>query len=228
MNIQFLSHPGAHERHLQRKHQNPLFPEKQRNVGAVDLQEARQRDQQELQDFMDEFQKLVHQATELDAQVDNELVLHLKQELEQAYVYCASLAGDLQPMRDAIKQLIAAIMGAIYKSAELEPAILSQLHEEETARNIFFELLEQPLIADLLRQDGIIQETELAATVLSASADALQDVMQFLDTEQIQTICSHAHSLLVQQQKAGYSLADAWARLSEMEEWTEDEDKPLN
>jgi hypothetical protein len=44
--------PGAHERHLQRRYQNPLFSAARRVVTAADVADARRKDAVELRDLM--------------------------------------------------------------------------------------------------------------------------------------------------------------------------------
>ena len=188
--IKFSPLPGAYERHLQRQYNNPLFPASQQNFLQAEIEQARQRDQQDLQAFMEAFQETVKQAADLTGSVDSEVVLDLKEKLERLYVTSCGLAGDLGSHQDALMKLIRICMQTIRKGAADDVIALRKLDEEEQARTVYFAMLETPLVAELMRGDEIIQAEELVPTVLSLETRHLTTVLQLFEPEYLQQLVS--------------------------------------
>lgn len=194
--IKFTTHPGAFERHLQRKYNNPLFPQADQHPLAAEIEQARQKDRQDQQAFLTAFEQSVQQAAQLSGSVDAEVILELKQELERLYVHSCSLAGDLDQHRQAIVKLIHICMSTIEKGASDDMAALQKLRDENSAREVFFTLLETKLVADLIRGDEIISATELIPSLLSISPQQVPQVMELFDTDQIAEIFEQANHFI--------------------------------
>jgi len=190
--IKFSPHPGAYEQHLQRMYKNELFPTAQQNFLQAEIDQARQRDQQDLQAFIEAFQDTVQQAAGLNAQVDSEIVLDLKEQLERLYVTSCSLAGDLGEYQDALLKLIRVCMQTIRLGAADDPIALRKLDEEEQARTVYFAMLETPLVAELMRGDEIIQVDDLLPSVFSLSLDQLRTVLELFEPEYLQALLAQA------------------------------------
>jgi len=186
--LQFSPQPGAYEQHLQRKYNNPLFPASQQQFLQAEIEQARQRDQQDLQAFMEDFQETVNQAAALSGSVDSEVVLDLKQNLERLYVTSSSLAGDLGAIQDALLKLIRVCMQTIRQGASDDVIALRKLDEEEQARTVYFAMLESPLVAELMRGDDIIQLNELVPTVLSLDLGQLTAVLALFEPEYLEQL----------------------------------------
>jgi hypothetical protein len=202
MTVLFSQYPGRRERHLLRKRDNPLFPPAQRNLSTAAVQEAQRRDHDELVGFITDFRKLIHEAVNLKPNDDSEVILGLKERLDQAFERAAGLADDQTETKNAIKKLTAAIMAAVRNGAAGDPAALLELEQEEQARRAHFGLLEHPLVADLLHPESPIEQRDLVATLLSASRDELDAALTLFDQEQLALLYGDGEALLA-------SLADA-------------------
>ena len=119
--LKFSDLPGAYERQLQRKQGNPLFPPEQQHPGQDELDQARIRDQQDMQAFMESFQDTLKQAAGLLGSVESDVVLDLKQKLEQLYVRSASLSHDMEQIHEALVKLLNVCMMTIRKGAADDP-----------------------------------------------------------------------------------------------------------
>ena len=194
--LRFSPLPGAYERHLQRKYHNPLFPTSQQNFLQAEVEQARQRDQQDLQAFMETFQETVKEAAALSGSVDSEVVLDLKEKLERLYVTSSALAGDLDSYQDALLKLIKVCMKTIRLGASDDVVALRKLDEEEQARTVYFALLESPLVAELMRGDDIIQADELVPTVLSLDLAQLTTVLALFEPEYLQQLITHTREFV--------------------------------
>jgi len=213
--------PGRCERHLLRKRDNPLFPERERSFNAAQLLEAQRLDHEELVAFITEFRKLVYKAAHLQANEESEVILGLKEELDKAYEQAAGLADDQSETKDAITKLVAIIMAAVRKGAGNDAVALAELEQETLARSTHYELLEHALVADLLHPDSPIKPKELAPTLLSATAEELAAVLSIFDDAQIQLLHEDAEKLLAQTADAPQS---AQQRLAEIRQWLEKPD----
>ncbi|MGE0079876.1 MAG: hypothetical protein AB7U81_01115 [Thiohalomonadaceae bacterium] len=207
--------PGPRERHLRRRMHNPLFPAARREVSAAEWDAARRADAEQLQDFMARFQAMVQEAAALRANEESEVVLALKARLDQAYAEACALGGDLEAVKDGLRRLIAAIMGAVRRGAAGDARALAELDDEELAREQQVRLLEHPLVADLLLAASPIPADELAPSLLSASAEALDAALWLFDAEPLAELCAQARAVLAHVPEPP---AEAQARLAQLQQ----------
>lgn len=194
--IAFLDHPGVRERHLQRRHHNPLFPPARRTVSAAELQQARSDDHAELEAFHQQFQALLERAVALKPNEESEVVLKLKADLDQAYALACGLPGDLTQLKIGIQKLISVTMNAIWQGAGNDPLAHQELTHEEEARAAHFAHLRYPLMAALVRPDSPIDNDELVPSLLSAEPTELQAALWLFAPEQLADILSKGDALL--------------------------------
>lgn len=214
----FSREPGAHERHLRRLHDNPLFPAERRQVSERDVMDARRRDQQQLENFLERFHRLVQRAVELDANVQSDVILELKEELDRCYEEAAGLAGDQSRIKEAIVRLVGTIMQAVRKGAEHDAVALRKLDDEDQARALHYELLEEPLVADLLNPDSVIAEGDLLPSLLGAEPAVLEKVLTLFSPEQLAVMIRDARTLLDTTSADADTLARARTNLGRMED----------
>lgn len=218
MTYQFSTQPGPRERHLKRRMHNPLFPEQVRNVQQQDITDAQQQDEKALLDFMTHFQNVVRQATELNANTESDVILKLKEQLDECYAICCAMPGEQAKIKTAINSLIAAIMKAIRKGAENDPVAMSKLDEEDIARKMHNNLHNHAIIADLMMENSPIEENELTATLLNETEEAVNAVLQLFTEEQMSIIYNEAQDLLNSLRSEGHELPQAWLRFDQIKQ----------
>lgn len=214
----FSNQPGAYERQLIRCADNPLFPLQRRQVIQVEVNQAQRRDAEDATTFQERFRALVQRAINLPPQEDSEVILRLKEDLDQAYEQASGLAGDPCELKAALKKLLEIVMRAVWRGAGNDAAAQATLREEEIARATHFALLEHPLIADLIRPDSPIAPDELAATLLSESQAAVQAAVTLFDAEQLDLLCQDARSILKTLEASSVTLDLARSNLRELEQ----------
>lgn len=217
MPLHFSPQPGAHERRLHRLHNNHLFSADKRNFSQLEVAEAQSYDQQELQQFFSDFETMVQEAVHLEANVDAEIILGLKERLDMAYERSSGLAGDPSDIKTAIERLLAVIMRAVWHHAGDDATAQQKLKLEEQARAEHFALQAYPIVADLLRTEPVILEDELVPSLLSESSAALAAALPLFDAEQLALITQQGQILLEQCQQQDQDLTQAGQRLAEME-----------
>ncbi len=196
MSLIFSSHPGARERHLQRQYKNPLFAIEQREFNEQRLSGARYMDEKEQDEFLQTFHDLLSKVAELKPNEGSEIMLDLKSQLDQSYEQCSGLMGEHSNEQAAIVKLVAVIMSSIRLGAEGDAEAEQNLKEEELARNSHFQLLQFPLIADLLRPRSPIAQDQLVPTLLTESENAVRAAFQLFDKDHQTLICQQAGQLL--------------------------------
>lgn len=216
MSIIFSPAPGPYERHLKRRLLNPLFQAPEREITQQDVEEAQKKDEENLMSFMAHFQSVVQKSTELDSNSESDVILALKEQLDECYATSCAMPGDHSNLKTAIKKLISAIMAAIRKGAEGDATALKKLDEEDVARAMHNELHERKLIADLMLQDSPILENELTPTLLNEEEDDLAAALQLFSEEQLSLVIKDAQSLLERLRKDGHEIPHAWERFQQM------------
>lgn len=215
MNTMFIELPGHRERHLKRKHNNPLFGNCV--ISMLEIEQARRSDAAEAEVFLNYFRDLVKQAVEFKPTADADLILKIKEQLDKSYEQCAGLPGDTSEIKGMLKRLLHAIMQAMWKGIGNDPIAQQKLEMEEQARSQHFNLLEQPLIADLLRPDSLIEEQELVPTLLSESPQALGLAMQLFSPAQQIALYQQANDLLKSADTSNPMIKQAQQRLRDMQ-----------
>lgn len=195
--------PGPRERHLRRRRDNPLFPSERRRVSAAELDAARRADQQEYEGFRRELRELLEEAGELAGTVDTDLVLGLKERVERLYEQCAGLGGDHSREKQGLLQLNDIVVAAIRRAAGADPLAHQELEQEQAARQIHVQLLQYPLVADLLSDRSPITAADLVPTLLSESPEAVRVAMSLFEPEQQAELRAEAHAVVEQVERSG-------------------------
>ena len=196
MSLIFSQLPGRHERHPQRKKDNPLFPESERGITASQLLEAQRQDHEELVEFITGLRSLVKRVAQLKPNEESAVIIEIKEQLDVAYEQASVLVDDQADAKNAIKRLTQVIMNTIRSNASRDHMALEELKQEQEARNTHYSLLQYPIVADLLHPESPILENDLAPSLLSESSQGLQAAMELFDSTQLQIICEDASKLL--------------------------------
>lgn len=211
MQIPFSELPGRHERHYRRRLDNDLFDQPAVASDEV-LSQAQRLDHEELIAFIDELREVVGQAVSLKPREETETVLGIKEALERLYETSAGLADDQSGNQQAIRELLAVIMRTVRSNAEGDALAAQELGMEEQARVLHFDLLKEPLIADLLHPESLIGSDDLVPTLLSETESALSAALSLFDPEQRKELAGHARALLESRDPERRHAA-AWQRL---------------
>lgn len=198
MSLLFSKLPGCRESHLKRLYHNALLQPKHPPTQEA-VNQAHQTDLEELETFQHDFSKLMDQAISLQANTESDVILQLKEDLDKLYEQCAGLTGDTQAYKKGVARLTAVVMQAVRKGAGNDPTALSELEQEESARNMHYQLLEFPIVAHLLRPDSPIQAEDLAAVLLGENEENVSAVLSLFDQEHIMDLAKRSERLV-----AGY------------------------
>jgi hypothetical protein len=231
MDLPFTRSPGRRERHLRRRHENPLFAWPPVQIEPAILLAAQKADHEEMEAFRAAFLSLVQQAVDLAPNIGSENLLGLKEELEQHYEQACGLPQDQEQEKAALGKLIGLVMKTVRKAAGDDPMALRELADEEQARAIHFRLLRQPLVADILHPDTPIGADELLPALLTASARELEAALEIFDGDQLALLCLQGRELLDRLDREGVDTAIPRQRLRLLEKrlstWVDDSDSAI-
>ena len=216
MTMNFSPAPGPYERHLKRRLLNPLFPKPEKEITQDEVDNAQKKDEEGLMSFMTHFQSVVLKATELGVNSESDVVLEIKEQLDECYATSCSMPGEHGNLKIAIKKLISAIMSAIRKGAADDPTALKKLDEEDIAREMHNELHERKLIADLMLENSPILESELTPTLLNEDAEDLEAALPLFSAQELKLIAENAQSLLEKLRQDGHEIPLAWERFQQI------------
>ena len=214
--LRFSTKPGMWERQLQRKYENPrLFP-----AGPDIVQEmvdaAHQRDAREHQGLREDFKQLCAEMAALQGAVESEKILQFKERIDKLYIECMA-QGDRAAEKSALRKLHDVVVATLVQAAASDPLARDEIAQEQAAHQLHQELLEYPLVAQLLRADSPIAAGELVATLLVETGTSFPGVLSLFDAQQLQELCAEARGLLAAAAAPGVDLTSAQARLEVME-----------
>lgn len=188
--------PGAHERHLIRRHENILFGDRATEVISNSLQQNQKIDHDILQRFMLDFRTVVNKAVALKPNEDSEVILAVKDQLDKLYATSISVADDQSRVQKSIKKLTQVVMQSVRKGAVQDPKALQELAQEDSAREANYSFLESKLVADILDPESPIDNDDLLPSLLCAEKDDLALATQLFDLEQMTFLLDQAKQLL--------------------------------
>jgi hypothetical protein len=215
-NWKWSAQPGAAERHLQRRHSNPLFPLHRQIVTAHDVHAARLADNQALQDIRDEFNEVRHRFSQTQ-----ELPLNWQPFLEGYRDHADRLderrlaaGGQNASLGDAIAALRADILAAWRSGIQKNQHSLAALEQDEARKaERRAALYGCDWTAQLLSHGSLIPPEEVVPALLSESASELEKAVIGLQAEpRLHETLAHcraaAHRLVGEVRAAGHNVPD--------------------
>lgn len=203
------NNPGAFERHLLRKDNNPLFGNRKTTIDNDSLMQAQKKDHEILEQFMLDFREVMSLTVAFKPNEESDVILEVKDKLDKLYATSVSVADDQSRIRESIKKLINVIMQSVRKGADNDAHALQELDQEDMAREANFAFLESNLVADILDPDSPIKDQDLVPTLLSANKDDLALANQLFDREQLTYILTEAETLLNKLDSEGHDIKQA-------------------
>jgi hypothetical protein len=220
-NWKWSAQPGAAERHLQRRHGNPLFPLHRQMVTAYEVYEARLADAQALQDIRSELNEISRSFSE-----STELPLNWQAFLEGYWDHVDRLderrlvaGGQNASLGDAIAKLRTDILTTWRASIHKNRHSLVALEQEEAKRAERRALLYGcDWTAQLLSHGSRIPPEEVVPALLSESVPELEKAVTGLRAEPrlheaLAQCCATAHRVVNELRAAGHNLPDIGDKL---------------
>lgn len=129
--------PAAFERHLQRRHKNPLFPEPRREVSGLDVYQARQTEERVVQDIQQKFSEIARQFADREKWPSDGLGFldALREQLDTLEDKRMRLGGDAAELTGRLAEFRTHIMSLWRQAVSNSPQKLALLDEADEATN---------------------------------------------------------------------------------------------
>jgi hypothetical protein len=190
--LEWSENPACFERHLKRKHNNPLFPEPDREVTQEQIDRARERDREDaaklerdLADVASDLQKLPALARPRD-------VAPIRERIDELLDRAAAIGGQADLTRGALHELRKALINNLRKAFKGNGKLLNALEEAERYHCSRVEIFHDPPVAQLLR----IPSSDLIPAMLSESPEIIEKIMCMVDEDKREPVAKEACGLL--------------------------------
>jgi hypothetical protein len=199
--IVWSARPGCFERHLQRRHRNPLFPPERRRVSAAELEEARRRDASELESLRRQVSELLDRIARLSADAAPEELRPVQRGIQTLFRRSTEVGGKAIGLAWELRNLHQTLADLWPQAADRAVAAAAPESLEP----------DHSFLSQALRADSPIRPDELVPSLLSEDVGTIRSVARGLDagTREMYRLAARA---LVESVRAG---GDAIAGLDE-------------
>jgi len=211
--------PGCFERHLKRRRQNPLFPTDRQDVSPIEIEQARQRDNEERSALKSRIVENLYPLMEGPDSVDGQIAIDLLQKLHQLVelVYQSDQgleqeAVALQRGYQSLSESMRIVRG---------PEYAAQLDAGARALQAQIALFSAPLLATLSRTDSPMRSDELVPSILGLPVSDMRrclDGIRTLPDDSLLPTASQAIQLIGWAAENGVHIADASEKVRLLQE----------
>lgn len=215
--------PGAHERHLQRRHNNLLFPAARRVVTTADVEAARQQDGAEYKDLVDKF-RAIDIPEEIPPNHDDYLD-NIREQIDALKERARQIGGDTVKIKDALNDTRLNFADVWHATRKSNPKALAIYEEAEAAYHAHDQELELrgDFSNQLLRDDPSIPPGEVVPALLTENAESVAAFWQTMPDDQKTSINKWAADCIHDAMTEGFEighvreqlLAMGWPRVKE-------------
>jgi hypothetical protein len=204
---QWLEHPGVFERHLQRRHNNPLFPRERRSITAEDVRMARIKDAEALDVARMEV-LAVHAMFDERNQAWRPWYLHLeetRQRIDAAREHLLGIGGDTAVLDKALMGWRELVFETWRKSLANDADKLRALDEVANLEAVREQSLGS-FVRQLTSPAAPIPSSELVPALLCESPAVVASFVQGLPEEQRALTHKWAAEVARAAEKEGFDL----------------------
>lgn len=170
--------PGAHERHLQRRHKNLLFPAARRVVTTADVLAARRRDAAEYKELVDKV-RAIEMPEELPRNW-NEYLDNIREQIDELKDRARQIGGDTSRVMDALNSTRAAFGDVWRECMKHDPEALRLYEVAESAARERDEAFKGDFGNQLLRNDPCFPSDEVVPSLLCEDPKTVAAVWEIL------------------------------------------------
>lgn len=179
--LPWSANPGCFERHLQRKHNNPLFPGPERLVTEEQITLARDRDRADALQLVEDVKVVQLAIAELEHPSLGD-VDRIRQRIDDLLHSAAQVGGDMSnrivKMLDDTRE---SVMNAWCAGVGGNDKALEALEHAEAHQRLRTLVVNNPFVAQMLRKDTPIKPEDVVPALLCESPETIRIAMQVID-----------------------------------------------
>jgi ribosome-associated toxin RatA of RatAB toxin-antitoxin module len=183
---QWRPNPGAFERHLQLRYNNPIFPSRFRLVTIQEIEEARDKDDHNADQFNNIYAALLQEVSRYPDIIPFEQVSQIRDRIDKLLDLAATVGNSVAEQTNRLRELREMITTTSYeKLAEQEhKEAYTKLQQAEQFNRSGRDTFRNPFVAQI-RQ---IPAEELIPRLLSEDVETISGAMKALDDNAIKTL----------------------------------------
>jgi hypothetical protein len=206
--------PGCYERHLQRKHSNPLFPLEDRQVSVAEVRAAQDRDAQDAQELEKEFREILEAISDMPEMVTWSVVNEVRERIDNLSAHALAVSGvSGLEVFDKLQQIHQVLIGSAREGMKNDPDMLDRLETSEQYYHQGKEAFLNTFVQQLTRDGTPINESETLPSLLSESSRVIESVVAVYDEKALKPIRAGARQVLQAAMKNGLPLEEATEKL---------------
>lgn len=179
--------PGAFERHLQRRHNNPLFPENRRIVTQSEIEEAQLTDRQWLEAAKQEVRAIVDdlQVMDLSDRHWGDSLAKMRERIDAVLDFVYVLGPQGSELRNyVVTKIRPAVIDTWRDFIKHDPNFVAMLESaEQTAQARVNSMKCTDWLCQLANDSKVIPADELFASLLSEEDSDIQKTMNSLESD---------------------------------------------
>ena len=165
--LKWSDSPGCFERHLQRRYQNPLFQKERRDVSQGDLFEAKDKDQKEAEEYINQSTDFISKSTKLGNLNLLEVARYVQEGLEPLIVKGIGISGNALINVDALSNIEKAMLEQMDKLSPDGDQLVEKIRSLNT-------LQRNPYLIQSTRKDSLILKNEAVSTLLCEDLNTIR------------------------------------------------------
>ena len=178
--IDWSERPGCFERHLQRRHNNPLFPSERQHVTAADVAVARRRDAQDFESLRAEYVQFLEDVTQLPDDLPSREVNPIRERIGDLTQRAAQVGGQASEIASRLTTFRRKLIQTWSNSFSDNPNALKELQEAEAFYHAGAWKFNNPFVAQMNRDDTPITREEVVPSILTEDVATIRTVMAAL------------------------------------------------
>ena len=202
--LKWSTNPGCFERHLQRKYNNPLFPESERSVNQYKINQARERDSIDASKLLQSVNDILHDFAAIVNPCTGDVIDQFRGRIDNLLKRAAEIGGELSSEPITILTTIrTSLMESWRAGIEGNNQASESLRRAEVFNQARSLVVHIPFIAQMGRKDRPIKSEHMVPALLCESPETIRTVMSVMDGETRALVRQAAEEVAARVQEEG-------------------------
>jgi hypothetical protein len=197
--LKWSENAGCFERHLKRKHENPLFPEPDRNVTQEQIDEAQRQDQADAVSLQKKLLDLASDIAKLPALATWSNCSPIRERIDDLLSEVAGVGGPADNTRESLNSIRTALISSLREGIKDNEKASKALEEAEEYHQKQIEIAHDPFVAQM----GRIPSDDVVPAMLSESPETIWKAMSIMNENTVDLVVADARDRVRRAQAEG-------------------------